>query len=95
MEIDWYGRGMQYVHFNRGCSREPSNGGSDACVDLTEIIGGTLKSKLCVGKSCEPTNGPCNKELSVADQFLPSSKFHFLPVKPETDKIDDIFQATE
>jgi len=70
MEIDWYGRGMQYVHFNRGCTKEKSEG---TCVDLTDIIGGTLKAKTCISESCENTNGPCNKDLKVTENFLPSS----------------------
>ena len=69
MEIDWYGRGMQYVHFNRGCTKEKAEG---TCIDLTDIIGGTLKARTCVSESCENENGPCNKDLKVTENFVPS-----------------------
>ena len=62
---------MQYVHFNRGCTKEKAVGGSESCVDLTDIIGGTLKARTCVSESCENEKGPCNKDLKVTEQFYP------------------------
>jgi len=68
MEIDWYGRGMQYVHFNRGCTREPAE---NQCIDLTDLLDANIRAKLCTSRSCQPTDGPCNKDLSVTNNFLP------------------------
>ena len=68
MEIDWYGRGMQYVHFNRGCTKEKVE---NTCIDIGDYIDSNLKAVLCTGESCEPTEGPCNKDLKVTENFYP------------------------
>ena len=74
MEIDWYGRGMQYVHFNRGCTREPAE---NQCIDLTDLLDANIRAKLCTSRSCQPTDGPCNKDLSVTNNFLPITGMRF------------------
>ena len=75
MEIDWYARGKQVVHFQRGCAKQP---GPDQCVDIDN---NSIKSRLCT-QSCsadledeEGTVGaPCNSGLEIHQKFAPEGK---------------------
>jgi len=75
MEIDWYGRGQQMVHFQRGCS---SNPGPDECVEFGDFT--SVKARLCTNACSadledeEGTVGsPCNGGLEIHDKFAPES----------------------
>ena len=76
MEIDWYARGKQVVHFQRGCAKQP---GPDECVEFGDYT--SVKSRLCT-QSCsadledeEGTVGsPCNSGLEIHQKFAPEGK---------------------
>ena len=75
MEIDWYARGKQVVHFQRGCAKQP---GPEQCVDIDNV---SIKSRLCT-HTCsadledeEGTVGdPCNGGLEVHQKFAPEGR---------------------
>ena len=78
MEIDWYARGKQVVHFQRGCAKQP---GPDECVEFGDYT--SVKSRLCT-QSCsadledeEGTVGaPCNSGLEIHQKFAPEGKLN-------------------
>ena len=78
MEIDWYARGKQVVHFQRGCAKQP---GPDECVEFGDNT--SVKSRLCT-QSCsadledeEGTVGaPCNSGLEIHQKFAPEGKLN-------------------